>query len=453
MEEYKMPSYSKVREGKKGERAIVKPSHQVCDGDYSSPRYVYVNRDGGLPAAWTGSEVWTEFKIPKDFGVLSAVILSIDVSNKTATNATLFPTPLWISKTEIFLGQDLLETIYADDQLHETIGFRSYQSFNQINEVVNMSEDYDLTPAGLQGGVVSQRFYLPLEGTMLKSVRPYIAGYNSQWKLRFTFASSIVAHGPAGCAQLSEMQMILEQADLSDAEKHAVASAHKNSVVDSTFYTRSRQQEVLPLNTSSSGNGGTPLYLRSFKNSSAGLLVYTTVQNPVPQERLVMLPLATLQLQDAMGNKKTELLRGDFLKPFTWSDHIDSPYTTYTQYGAPTLRRQGVDAVFKTAGEPSNPEGANLYLIPFSASFQDAIHRGCDLGTFKMTTQEKLMLTPKDADGYHAVTTPAVYDATIAQTTAKVVNPAVWVDTMTTIISYDLGHLVVSNGDHYVSYA
>ena len=53
-----MPSYSKVREGKKNERAIVKPSHQVCDGDYASPRYVYVNRDGGLPAAWTGSEVW-----------------------------------------------------------------------------------------------------------------------------------------------------------------------------------------------------------------------------------------------------------------------------------------------------------------------------------------------------------------------------------------------------------
>ena len=27
-----------------------------------------------------------------------------------------------------------------------------------------------------------------------------------------------------------------------------------------------------------------------------------------------------------------------------------------------------------------------------------------------------------------------------------------WQDTMTTVISYDLGHLVVSNGDHYVSY-
>jgi hypothetical protein len=315
-----------------------------------------------------------------------------------------------------------------------------------------MSEDYDLTPAGLQGGAVAQRFYLPLDGTMLKSVRPYVAGYNAQWKIRFTFASSIVAHGTANSARLAEVQMILEQAELSEAEKQAVASAHKNGVVDSTFYSRSRQQEVLPLNTSSSGNGGTPLYLRSFKNSSAGLLIYTTIQNPVPEERLVTLPLSTIQLQDSMGNKKTELLRGDFLKPFTWSDHIDSPYTTFTQYGAPTLRRSGVDALYKTAGEPSNPHGANLYLIPFSASFQDAIQRGCDLGTFKMTTQEKIMLTPTDADGYHVVTTNAVYDATIAQTTAKVVNPAVWVDTMTTIISYDLGHLVVANGEHYVSY-
>jgi len=450
-------AFSPVRQGKKGERSIYKPSHQLCDSEYASPKYIFVNRDGGLPSAWNGSETWTEFKFPKEFGVVSGLTVALDINNASSSPASVLPTPLWISRLEIYLGQDLIETVWADDQLHETVGFRTFQSFDQINEVVNMSEDYDLVPQSVPANVQAQRWYLPLDGTLINAVRPYIAGYKATWRIRLYFATSIHigTYTPSSPITLSEVQLIMEQADLSPEEKHKVANAHMYGVVDSQFYSRQRQQEVLPMNSSNSS--GTPLYLRSFKNPSAGLLVYTTVQSPQNADRLRLLPLKTIQLQDSLGNKLTEILRGDFLKPFTWSDHVDSPYTTYSQNG---YTNDGV-----SEPNPSQPFGANLYLIPFSSSFQDSVVRGCDFGTFQMTTQEKLMIvpdgsqmkTPTGTDGGippswgYFQTTPPVYSSSLSIGTAGVTGTA-WQDTMTTVVSYDLGHLVVSNGDHYISY-
>ena len=437
---------TKVREGKNGNSAIYKPSHQTCDVSSSSPKYVYVNRDGGLPSAWQGTEVYTEFKFPKDFGVIDGLSLAIDVNNSGATAATLLPTPLWLSRIEVYLGADILETIYAEDQLHETIGFRTHQAFDQINEAVNMTEDYDLAAETLAANAQAQRFYLPLDGTMISAVRPFVAGYKATWKLRCYFASSI--HIGAYVPTLSEVQLIMEQSNLSETEMAALRNAHASSVVDSTFYSRQRQQEVLPLNSSNSA--GTPLYLRSFKNNSAGLMVYVSRQNPVNGDRLRLLPVSTLQLQDSMGNKITEVLRGDFLKPFIWANHIDSPYTTYsTELQNP---------------HPSQPSGANVYLIPLSASFQDAVFRGCDFGTRKLTTQEKLMIVPDgsqhsgtfDPDeppsrGYFE-TAPATYNADLSFGSTGAVNYSTWQDTQVTAVSYDFGHLLVANGEHFVSY-
>ena len=52
-------------------------------------------------------------------------------------------------------------------------------------------------------------------------------------------------------------------------------------------------------------------------------------------------------------------------------------------------------------------------------------------------------------------TAPVVYtnDLEVSSATGGTgATGAAWQDTMTTCISYDLGHLIVSNGEHYVSY-
>jgi hypothetical protein len=98
-----------------------------------------------------------------------------------------------------------------------------------------------------------------------------------------------------------------------------------------------------------------------------------------------------------MGNKLTENLRVTFLKAFTWSDHIDSAFATHGLFN-------------------------NVYLIPFSSSFQDTVQRGCDFGSFPMSSQEKLMLVPAEPLG----------------------------DQIVSVVSYSHGHIVCAGGKHYV---
>ena len=118
---------------------------------------------------------------------------------------------------------------------------------------------------------------------------------------------------------------------------------------------------------------------------------------PTNANVLARSPLAELTLQDAMGNKLTENLRGPFLKAFVWPDHIDSAFATHGLYN-------------------------NVYLIPFSASFQDTVQRGCDFGSFAMSSQEKLMLTAAEPLG----------------------------DQIVNVVSYSHGHIVCAGGKHYI---
>jgi hypothetical protein len=121
------------------------------------------------------------------------------------------------------------------------------------------------------------------------------------------------------------------------------------------------------------------------------------VGQPTNANILVRSPLSELTLQDAMGNKITEVLRGPFLKSFTWSDHIDSAFVAYGRFN-------------------------NVYLIPFSSSFQDTVVRGCDFGSFAMSTQEKLMIVTAEPLG----------------------------DQIVNVVSYSHGHIVCAGGKHYV---
>jgi hypothetical protein len=78
-------------------------------------------------------------------------------------------------------------------------------------------------------------------------------------------------------------------------------------------------------------------------------------------------------------------------------------------------------------------------------------------GVEKSATLEMMLAGASGTDGGippswgYFQTTPPVYASNLSISTAGVTGVG-WQDTMTTVISYDLGHLVVSNGDHYVSY-
>ncbi len=102
---------------------MAKPSHQLCAESPSQPKYIYVNRATGMPSAWLGSETWVEFEIPHEIRVWQGTTVSFDIT--TAGGVGLPPTPFWISRHEVYLGSDLIETVYANEHYHEVVGFRS----------------------------------------------------------------------------------------------------------------------------------------------------------------------------------------------------------------------------------------------------------------------------------------------------------------------------------------
>lgn len=178
------------------------------------------------------------------------------------------------------------------------------------------------------------------------------------------------------------------------ANDTAVRAAHQRGVVDYNAIVRSRQLENVTLTAGTD----TTLFLRSFKNNSAGLFVYVTDQAPSNANLQIRQLVDSLQLQDATGNRITEVLRSEFLKSFAWLDSVDSAF-------------------------PSSAASQNVYLLPFSSQFQVSAERGCELGTFPFSTLEKLVIRP---------------DATV--TGARAVR----------ITSYDHYHIVVNQGRVFI---
>ena len=396
-----MPVFSAVAIGK-DKKAVSKPTHQlVSDAEYS-PRTIYVNRDGALPSAWQGSESWVSFTLPRECGVLDSMRLALDITNSEDESVHM-PTSLWVSRIEISIGADIAETVYADDQYHETVGMVPKQYFDEISGSMNVSRDFDLVSGGLPAG--AQRLFVPLPGSFLTSMRPFVAGFDSQFKIKVYFASSTTADAdvshanPAPSLTLNEAQLFITEAQMSKEEWARTEKMHRTGIVDYSAVFRERMSEP----TTFTANSSTPLYLRSFKNDSAGLLVYVQANTGANSTSIKLAPLQDLTLQDAVGNKLTEIIRSDYLKSYVYTDQVDSPFTTHPS--------------------TSQPKGANLFLIPFSSSFGDTVRTGNNYGKHTMTGQERLIMTP-------TATTPG----------SSVVN----------ITSYSYGHVVVRNGKHYI---
>jgi hypothetical protein len=315
------------------------------------------------------------------------------------------PTPQWISRVEIYFGSDLIESVYADDLYHETVGTVTNQYYKQIESEIN-SSNYDLNTVGIPVG--ASRYYIPLN-TCLTAMRPFVAGFSAKIKVRVYFASSISADpvvanpNPANTIALNEAQLYVGEATMSAEERKKVEDAH-HGCVDYSILVRERQQEALSFN----GSASTPMYLRSFKNDSAGLMVYVQGQNGSNSSHLALAPVTDLTLQDSVGNKLTEQQPADFLKTFVWGDSIDSPYTTTSTMIQPT--------------------GANLYLLPFSASFQETLRGAVNFGKRMLTSQERLIITPYRTGLVGGTPSSAIV----------------------TVLSYSYGHIVCVGGKHYV---
>jgi hypothetical protein len=385
-------SVQQIRPGNGNTNGLWKMSHQTCSQTGISSRYVHVTRSTALPSAWSGSETFCEFELPQTLGITPELIVRFQVTVATAT-ATLPPTPFWISRVEEFVGNDQIATTYSNELWNEGVGFLTPAKLDQLNEALNTTTSYGngVVPVG------TSYYYLPLSATSFATMSPYVKGFSAKLRVRLYFPSSIVASG-SGTVSLSDVILIAKELITSPARERQIADAHGRGVVDYNVIVRERQQE----NTSLTAGTDSAFFLRAFKNDSAGLLVYLTNQAPTNATLIDRVPVESIQLQDQLGNKISEVLRTDFNRPFIWSDNIDSAFTA------------------------SSGANNNVSLIPFSTNFQTTATNGCEFGSYPMTTLEKLIVRPSDAS------TNFVGNKTL------------------NVVSYSYGHVVCDKGKHTV---
>jgi len=387
-----------------GSKPIFKPSHQACSDLPIQPNYVFISKTNSLPSAWSGSETFVDFDLPQTLGIVDQLIvrfqLNLAFTGGTSPSITLPPTPFWCSRVEEFIGNDMLSTTYANDQYNEAVGFLDATELEQRGAAMNLPSTSGYIDYG--NGTIPQGvsyYYLPLVASAFNTMNPCVSGFNAKLRVRLYFPSSIIAStsGTPTTTSLSLTDVILIARELKNPLIESIKSNHKNGVVDYNMIVRERQMDQTTLTQ----NLTSTLYLRSFKNDSAGILTYITDQSPSNADLYKRYPLQDVQLYGQTNKRITELTRRDFNAPFMWNDAVGSAFTT-------------------------SLTNSHVLITPFSADFRKTAETGCDYGNYTLTTNEKIAITP-DSSSASNYGSKAIFNT-----------------------SYSYGHVVVAGGNHII---
>ena len=470
-----MPKPFQLAVGQMSKKAIFKPEHQNCPQVDDKPRYWYLNPLQQPAGVWSGSEQYVDFEIDQNIGVAESIKLRLnvkyngaDVGTGTGPNGAngwypaLPPTPYWISRVEVYVGSDgPVETVYADSVWHETFSFLRDQEQKNVADIYNLNlndvggakdltaknwynpEEYTTANSGLPAGdqpisvisttqfpsqTTSGYYYISLDATMLSAMRPYVRGFQSKFRIRVYFPSSIVSQyglkvqGVAGTSapvfytavqpSVSLVQMIVEEQQTDPASLAKLEMAHRAGIVDYTCAIRERFQDSPSILTGLTQNTS---FLRAFRNKSAGLVCYLVHSNEANQSLTRRLAFQSWQLLDSRGNKITEILDNDVLTSYIFPSQINSSFPN----SAP-------------------PDMRTVILLPFAKKFQPVYKDGCSYGNFQLTSLEQLILTPDNG----TANTPLPNGE----------MSSVGSNTIITVVSYSYAHVTCVAGKHSIRY-
>jgi len=355
------------------------PAHQNGVFNKHIPQVSYIPvRAGTTNDAWSSSGTYLDFLIPASVGVLSDTKLRFDINN-TGSSLLCPATSYWVQQIEVFVGSQQIEVLYPNDIHNETVGFKSNDELAAVASVINNSAtDYSLgatVPAG------TNSYYLPFNNCLTEA-RLYVHGVKEDVYFRVYFPASMFP----STFKLSSAALVITEDVGSSADKGRHKPGHESGIIYNTVV---RQRQMITYTKPDSTSDST-IDLTGLYGNSAGLVVYAgpsvvpgtgTSTNPynragaaVPTNSLLNLrfPLKTLELDDQLGKKITEQLKGPALKAFTWWTQVG------TQYAANT--------------------NVNTYLIPFCSNFRAALEDGNNHGYLPMDNTNRLVINAALAD-------------------------------------------------------
>lgn len=414
-------------------REVYKPAQQSCPPVEALPRYYYVQPLQNTPNAWAGSQVYADFEVPANTGVMTEATLRFQLSfSGSGALPSLPSTPFWVDHIEVYIGSDLVETVWKHDIWNEEIAFRGFQDLLNV-AVADPTATYSTYNCGLNGTSLdaltdardpivqnssgNEYWFLNIP-SCIRSAKPYVRGFQSRIKFRVYFANTLDLNSGAGQSPvLNECILIVEEASTDPQTIAELEKAHRQSTVDYTVLVRNRVQQTFAGGQISNGND-IQIYLRGFKNKSAGVVVIATDSSAFNQSSSLTMndryEASIIQLLDAQNNKITERLPIEWLESYVFADSTGS--ASATQF---------------------NAKVRTTVVLPFSADFKTSITKGCSYGGFRFTTLEQLVLNY--AGLWNSSTGSAVLPQGIAGQVGTVIITAT---------SYDYGHITVSGGRH-----
>lgn len=414
-------------------REVYKPAQQACPPQDALPRYYYVQPLQNTPNAWSGSQTYADFEVPAQTGVMTEATLRFQLQFGAGDVLPQLPsTPFWVDHVEVYIGSDLIETVWKHDIWNEEVAFRPYQELGNVawDSTVNVQGEYSSYNTKTDGSFVpalytnssGNNFWFLNLPTCMRSAKPYVRGFQSRIRFRVYFATTLDIGTPPSLqttkpVTLNECILIVEEAQTDPSTIAELERAHRQSTVDYTVLVRNRVQQTYASGQISAGND-IQIYLRGFKNKSAGVVVYNTDAGAFNQSSSSTMndryEASIYQLLDAQNNKITERLPVEWLQTYVFPDAVGS------------FSPQQFDANVST-----------VIIFPFSADFKTTITKGCSYGGFRFTTLEQLVLNYNGS--WNSSSGASVLPQGIAGQTGTVI---------VTSTTYDYAHITVSGGRH-----
>ena len=398
--------YGQMKAGQAIKRALAQAGHIASAHDGQAdpnvapavPKYnLIVPQSNPQNACWNGSEVQVDFIIDKSIGKALNYNLQFDVKfastdvSGSNLSAYLASSASFVTRIDWLYNNSVVETIYADQLLYESIVFTTDQELAQHSSMwaVDVATANQAKPVTVTVPSPSNKptpadadykktYYLPLSG-VFPSAQLFVAGLTGEVRARVYLAPKILcgANGYVTNAKVSvslvNINMWVEEATMSDEAFNALKEQHRSGV-NYRSVIRSRFQKTQP--TLTAGQTQQDI-MNAFNSDSAGLLVYVQNQNLDPGYFLDRDPLSTLQLLDAGGATLTRVLPGTLLENSITTSQI------------PISSNFVNSSVF------------NAYFIPFCSSLSRVLGSGKVLGGLRLTAAESIVINPATTTSGH----------------------------------------------------
>ena len=296
--------------------------------------YAIQPKNGWTTTPFNGGQYQIEFEFPNYLGKVIEAVLQMDMTfvttSTSAANLSLLPTTFWFDRCEVLYGNNVIESLDAD-QLHiETVVFDTDQEFRNLEIPVNIGSDGGFKALSIGGGTtaaktLTQTFYLPLWASWFNTLQPFVKGFRDLFRLRFYTTKKIVndtlTTAAAVTLTMPKIQMWATEAQMSDAATRKLEHHHKKGIIYKSIL-RNKWQKIDNLDPASEYNQ----VVQTFTSDSAAVAIYARPNSTTPEDQLTRTPFEYVALLDSTGSELTQRIPDGLLKYFIIPETV--PFTS-----------------------------------------------------------------------------------------------------------------------------